>query len=187
MNRTQYFTATSIDGFIADQGNSLDWLFAAAEGRDDGRFERFFAGVGAMAMGSTTYEWVFEHEGLLEHPEKWGEWYGDTPSWIFTHRPLPVVEGARLTFVQGPVRPVHEEMVRAANGKNIWIVGGGDLVGQFHDEELLDDLLLNVAPAMLGAGAPLLPRRIDPAALTLVRVDRDERFVYLEYAVHHDA
>src|SRR5262245_8232348 len=105
MTRTQYYTATSIDGFIADADNSLEWLFEAAAGDDDpgGRFAAFFAGIGAMAMGATTYRWVLDHEGLLDHPERWTGYYGDTPCWVFGHHPLPPIPGIPLTFVQGPV------------------------------------------------------------------------------------
>ena len=71
MTKTQYFTATSIDGFIADQHNSLEWLFQAESKRSDDRFDSFFAGVGAFAMGATTYEWVLRHDNLLARPEKW--------------------------------------------------------------------------------------------------------------------
>lgn len=93
MTRTQYFTAVSIDGFIADQDNSLDWLFEADAGSDEGRdmFSPFFEEIGAFAMGATTYEWVLEHEQLRDHPEKWQRWYGSTPGWVFTHRDLPSV------------------------------------------------------------------------------------------------
>jgi dihydrofolate reductase len=83
VTRTQYYTATSIDGFIADEHNSLDWLFQADSGGNE-RFGAFFAGVGAFAMGATTYQWVLEHERLLERPHRWREWYGDIPAWVFT-------------------------------------------------------------------------------------------------------
>jgi len=143
MTKTQYYTATSIDGFIADADNSLDWLFeAASNGIEDTRFGRFFADVGAMAMGATTYEWVLVHEGLLDDPGKWRAFYGDTPCWVFTHRDLPSVPAAALSFVQGDAGAVHERMVAAAAGQNIWLVGGGDLVGQFADQGLLDEILL---------------------------------------------
>src|SRR5262245_23725065 len=159
--RTRYYTATSIDGFIADDRNSLDWLFQVPAGDDteghDSRFARFFADIGAMTMGATTYEWIVEHEGLLERPTWWDENYGDTACWVFSHRDLPAIPGAELRFVQGDVGPVREEMARAADGKDIWIVGGGELAGQFDDAGLLDEIELDVAPVTLGAGAPLLP------------------------------
>jgi dihydrofolate reductase len=186
MTKTQYYTATSIDGFIADADNSLEWLFEAASiGIADDRFGRFFADVGAMAMGATTYEWVLAHERLLDDPGKWQGFYGDTPCWVFTHRDLPPVPAAALSFVQGEVGAVHERMVAAADGQNIWLVGGGDLVGQFADRGLLDEILLGVAPVMLGAGAPLFPRHLGADRLTLEAVEHDERFVFLTYRVGH--
>ncbi|WP_412537705.1 dihydrofolate reductase family protein [Longispora sp. K20-0274] len=166
MTRTVYFTATSVDGFIADEHNSLDWLFQV-EGEGRNQFAEFFSRVGAFAMGATTYEWVLEHEGLLEHPEKWSGYYGDVPCWVFTHRELPRVPGADLRFVSGSVGPVHAAMVAAASGRDVWLVGGGELVGAFADLGLLDGLVLGVAPVTLGAGAPLLPRRLLAADLRL--------------------
>ena len=191
MTKTQYYTATSIDGFIADDNNSLDWLFqvGATDEKADtpepkvDRFGAFFADVGAMAMGATTYEWVLEHDQLVENPIKWQDYYGTTPCWVFTHRTLPPISGADLRFVSGDVVPVHEQMAEAAGDKNIWLVGGGELVGQFADHGLLDEIQLGVAPVMLGAGAPLLPRRMAASELTLSDVDHDEHFVYLTYTL----
>jgi dihydrofolate reductase len=186
MPRTQYFTAVSIDGFIADADNSLDWLFqaevAASETDAAGqRYGEFFDQVGAMAMGGSTYEWVLAHEHLLVHPERWP--YAQTPCWVFSHRQLPAVAGATIRFASGDVRPVHKEMTAAAGDRNTWLVGGGDLVGQFADHDLLDELILSIAPATLGAGAPLLPRRLMPGRLSLAGCRTDGTFVYLSYLV----
>src|SRR5436309_12433063 len=179
MTTTQYFTATSIDGFIADAENSLDWLFEAAGGdAPEDRFGRFFADVGAMAMGATTYEWLIEDEELLAHPERWGSSYGDTPCWVFSHRDLPAIPGAEVSFVRGDVEPVHRAMVEAASGRNVWLVGGGEVVGSFADAGLLDEIQLGIAPVTLGGGAPLLPRRLTSSRLTLGSVEHDRRFVY---------
>ena len=184
MTRTQYFTATSIDGFIADEHNSLDWLFEADRGSDSmDRFAAFFADVGAMAMGATTYEWVIEHERLLEEPDKWRGYYGQIPAWVFGHRDLPAIPGADISFVAGDIRPVHEQMTQAAAGRNIWLVGGGELVGQFADHGLLDEIHLGVAPVTIGGGAPLLPRRL--TGLRLDGVEGEGGFVHLRYTVPH--
>jgi dihydrofolate reductase len=184
MPTTQYFTATSIDGFIADQDNSLDWLFQADAGGDSAagqQYQEFFDQVGALAAGATTYEWVVEHEHMLDKPENWP--YRETPCWVFSHRELPAVPGADIRFVSGDVRPVHEQMRAAAGDRNIWLVGGGDLVGQFADHGLLDEIILSIAPATLGAGAPLLPRRLMPGELTLTGCRADGPFACLSYAV----
>ncbi|MFL5929249.1 MAG: dihydrofolate reductase family protein, partial [Gaiellaceae bacterium] len=161
MPRTQYFTATTLDGFIADPDNSLEWLFTRKQDPHAPlAYEPFIAGVGALAMGATTYEWVLDHEFGGKDPSEW-RWPYEIPSWVFTHRSLPVVPNARIEFRSGDVVGVHEEMAAAAADRNIWIVGGGDLVGQFADVGLLDEVIVSIAPVTLGAGAPLLPRRLE--------------------------
>ena len=181
--KTQYYTATSIDGFIADADNSLSWLFEV-EGDPDGQeraWDAFIDAVGAMAMGATTYEWVLAHEELLENPARWHEMYADRPCWVFTHRVLPAIPGVDLRFVSGDVRPAYDAMVAAADGSDIWIVGGGDLVGQFDDAGLLDEIWLGMRPVFLGGGAPLLPRRITSSRVTLRearQVGQSIRIVY---------
>lgn len=185
-SKTQYYTATSIDGFIADEEDSLDWLFQFGEIESmQGDYPRFIADVGAAAMGSTTYEWILRHEKLLENPRKWPY---DVPTWVFSRRELPAVEGADIRFVRGDVAPVHAQMLGAAEGKNVWVIGGGELVGQFHDAGLLDELILYLAPVTLGAGAPLLPRRITTPPLKLRHVQRHgDVFVALTYEVSRRA
>ena len=123
-------------------------------------YGEFIAGVGAMAMGSTTYEWILDHEFAGKDPAEW-TWPYDLPCWVFTHRQLPVVAGSGIEFTSADVTSVHAEMTRAARDRNVWIVGGGDLAGQFAEAGLLDEVLVMIAPVMLGEGAPLLPRRIE--------------------------
>lgn len=180
--KTQYYTATSINGYIADENNSLDWLFQFGEIESmKDHYPQFINEVGASAMGATTYNWILEHENLLKNPEKWPY---DIPTWIFTHQDLPAVAGADIRFVEGNINPVHTEMAEAAGGKNVWIVGGGDLVGQFYDQGLLDELILCVAPVMLQSGAPLLPRNIAIPPLKLVDVQKhSDVFAILTYEV----
>ena len=173
--KTQYYTATSIDGFIADQDNSLDWLFEVDEGTDNP--------FGAFAMGARTYEWVLENDNLLEEPQNWHDMYGDVPCWVFTHRDLPPVPDASIFFVSGDVKRVHEAMVVAAQGRNVWLVGGGEFVGEFADQDLLDEIILGIAPVTLGRGAPLLPRRLMSQQLALTEVAQMGQFAYLSYAV----
>ncbi len=183
--KTQYYTASSIDGFIADADNSLEWLFQipespGAEGMKE-EYPRFMADVGAMAMGSTTYEWVAAYTGFVANPSKWEY---TVPTWVFSSRDLPRPDGPDIRFVSGDVGPVHAEMVEAAKGQNIWLVGGGDLVGQFHDQGLLDEVIIGVAPVFLGAGAPLLPRKITTPPLELLEATPyGNTFVTLRYAV----
>jgi len=103
MSLTQYYTATSLDGFIADPANSLDWLFTRKH-EEDGpmNYNDFIAGVGALAMGSTTYEWILDHEFAGKDPTEW-KWPYDIPCWVLTHRQLPVVPNARIEFTSADI------------------------------------------------------------------------------------
>ena len=180
MSLTQYYTATTLDGFIADPDNSLDWLFTRDQDREGLlNYAEFLAGVGALAMGSTTYEWIIDHEFKGKDPSEW-KWPYDIPCWVFTHRELPVVPHAKIEFTSADVATVHAELARAAGDRNIWIVGGGDLAGQFADGGLLDEVIVYIAPVTLGAGAPLLPRRIE---LSLAELGRNGDFVAARFTV----
>jgi dihydrofolate reductase len=163
--KTQYFTASSLDGFIATTDHSLEWLFPLGDLNDTG-YPEFIAQVGALAMGASTYEWMLKH---LVKPNSTspGSWPYAQPTWVFTNRNLPGVPGADIRFASGSVRPVHAEMCAAASGKNVWLVGGGDLVGQFYDAGRVDEVIVQVASVTLGAGRPLLPRNITTPPLKL--------------------
>lgn len=180
--RTQYYTAASLDGFIATEDDSLEWLFPLGD-INQTSYPLFIKEVGALAMGSATYEWMLRH--LIKpgspHP---GEWPYEQPAWVFSSRVLPAIPGKDIRFVKGDVRPVHDQMRIAANGKNLWLVGGGGLVGQFHDAGLLDDIIVQVGSVTLGAGKPLLPRSIVSPSLKLVSAQRiGEGFAELRYEV----
>lgn len=165
MMKTQYYTASSLDGFIATEDHSLEWLFPLGDIADTG-YPAFIAEVGALAMGASTYEWMLRHVIKTGTPSA-GAWPYTQPTWVFTHRRLPGVSGADIRFASGDVRPVHDAMRSAARGANLWIVGGGDLAGQFHDAGLLDELIVQVASVTLGRGQPLLPRSITQPPLRL--------------------
>jgi dihydrofolate reductase len=164
--KTQYYTACSLDGFIAGPNDSLDWLFPLGDIADTS-YPAFIRDIGALAMGSATYEWMLRHAVHADPPQPWPY---EQPTWVFSSRTLPAVPGVDLRFVRGYVRPVHEDMVAAAAGRNVWLVGGGDLVGQFHDHGLLDEIFVQIGSVTLGAGKPLLPRAIISPPLRLVSV-----------------
>ena len=187
MTRFVYATATTLDGYLADPDHSLDWLFVVDGGEQSlAELETFVGGVRVMVEGSSTYLWVLEHENLVENPEKWQDFYGDRTTYVFTSRAdLPVVPGADVHFVNGAVAD-HLDAIRAAAGdEDIWIVGGGDLVGQFVDAGALDEIHVSIAPVTLGAGAPLLPRRLDSTRLTLVETAQVGQFIQAKFHVTH--
>ena len=168
--KTQYYTATSLDGFIATEDDSLDWLFPLGD-LDNSSYPEFISNVGALAMGSATYEWIVRNSDKVVD-ETGSPWPYTQPAWIFTSRKLPIIESKNIRFVNGDVRHFHSEMRDAANGKNIWVVGGGDLAGQFYDAGLLDELIIQIGSATLGKGKPLFPRTVLSPVLRLISVNQ---------------
>ncbi|WP_116809216.1 dihydrofolate reductase family protein [Steroidobacter cummioxidans] len=166
--KTIYYAAASLDGFIATEDDSLDWLFALGN-LNDSSYPEFISGVGALAMGSATYEWMLRSADKVA-AETGSPWPYSQPSWIFSSRKLPTMAGHDIRFVSGDVRQIHAEMRAAAGTKNIWIVGGGGLAGQFYDCGLLDQLIIQIGSCTLGSGKPLLPRRLLSPALRLMSV-----------------
>jgi dihydrofolate reductase len=184
MTRAIFYTATTLDGYLATTDDSLDWLFATPGGEGgDAAFAAFLDGIGVLVQGSSTYEWVLEHEDLVAHPEKWPGYYGDRPTFVFTSRALPVVPGVDIRFRAGDVRDHWAEIADAAGPRNVWVVGGGDLAGQFADAGLLAQVRVSIAPATLGAGKPLLPRVLGADRLRLVSVAQAGQFAELTYDV----
>ena len=173
---TIFYTATTLDGYLADEHDSLDWLFVQdIDNEGPMNYDAFIANVGATVMGRTTYEWVRDH--LARTGEKWSY---DMPSVVMTHADLEPIESADLRFAQGDVRAVHADLAEAAGAKDIWVIGGGDLAAQFAEAGLLDRVMVSIAPVTLGAGRPLFPRKFD---LRLVEVAQNRAFVCATYDV----
>lgn len=164
--KTQYYTATSLDGFIATEDDSLDWLFTLGDVNETS-YPAFIAEVGALAMGSATYEWMLRNADYVSSSVG-SPWPYTQPTWVFTSRPLVPLEGRDIRMVRGDVRKVHAQMQEAAGSKNIWIVGGGDLAGQFYDAKLLDEIIVQIGSVTLGRGKPLFPRRMSSPPLRLI-------------------
>lgn len=184
MARVVFYTATTLNGFLADDEHSLEWLFATPGGEGgDSDFQAFLSGIGVLVQGSSTYEWVVEHEDLIAHPEKWPAYYGSRPTFVFTTRELPLVPGADVRFVRGDVVEAWDAIVAAAGDRDVWVVGGGDLAGQFVDAGLLDEIRVSVAPATLSSGKPLLPRTIGADVLHLESVRQAGQFAELAYTL----
>jgi dihydrofolate reductase len=177
-----YSTATSVNGYIADGNSSLQWLFDAGGDNSD-EFASFMAGVGVQVMGSSTYEWLLTNEDLLGTPDKWQQVFGDLPTRVFTTRNLPRPETASFAFRHGAVSEHEEELRALAGDRDVWVVGGGDLAGQFLDAGILDRIELMVAPVFLSGGAPLLPRFVPAASLNLVGTRQQGSFVSIRYDV----
>jgi dihydrofolate reductase len=160
-----YYCAQSLDGYIARADDSLDWL-TGYEGKYAGAdelplgdsYDRFMAGIGALVMGSATYEFC---AALEEWP------YPDHPVWALSTRDRRVPDGADVRLVSGPVRDLHAGVLESAGGRAVWVVGGGNVASQYADAGLLDRVEVTVVPVVLGAGKPLFDRAL-AARLQLV-------------------
>lgn len=182
MGRIIFDTSTTFNGFIADESNSLDWLFEVDQsGLPEEGLVPLTASV--LVEGSSTYEWILRAENLLAEPTKWQEFFGQKPTFVFTTRKLPIPDGADVRFVSGSVLEILPTIRAAANGGDIWVMGGGDLAGQFLDADALDEISLSVAPVSLPGGAPLFPRTIRADRLQLVSAAAYGQFARLVYAI----
>ena len=161
MSLTQYYTATTLDGFIADPDNSLDWLFTRKR-EDDGPLN-----YGEFIAHSVRWRWDLRHTNgsSTTNSQTRIRWAGNGPT---TYRAGSLRTGnclssptRRIEFTSADIATVHGKMVAEAGDRNVWIVGGGDLAGQFADVGLLDEIIVSIAPVTLGQGAPLLPRRVE--------------------------
>ena len=181
MSKVQYYCAASLDGYIAEADDSLGWLLGyegSFEGDgvepgpqgEGGAYERFYAEVGALVSGSTSYEFV------LKHGRGWP--YGGKPYWVLSSRELPAPEGQDIRF-----GGTFEEMIASAGDRKLWIVGGGGVANQFAEAGLLDEVWVTVVPVALGEGKALFDRRLPGGPMQLTGVlPRSSGMVELRYA-----
>ena len=126
---TVYFTASSIDGFIVDDRDSLDWLLSRNIDADGPFGYRAFSdSVGALVMGATTYEWIVANES-----------------------------GNPVHTFAGDITELQPKLLQAAGYRDVWMVGGGEAAAQFVRAGFVDELIVSYAPCTLGTGGRLLP------------------------------
>jgi dihydrofolate reductase len=165
----RYYAAQSLDGYIAEADDNLDWLLGYQGHYDDADsdekmagYDAFYEGIGALVSGSVTYEFVLEHVG---------EWpYAGKPYWVMTSRdlPKPKGEGVDVRIVSGEVPNLVDEMLDSAGDRDLWIVGGGNVASQFADRGLIDRVEVTVVPVVLGEGKPLFDERLPGGPMQLL-------------------
>jgi dihydrofolate reductase len=181
MRRAVYYAAMSLDGYIASSDDTIEWLMGypgvepgTAVTTVEGGYDEFYEHVGALVMGSVTYEFV------LEHASSWH--YAGKPTWVLSSRELPVFAGAdELTITDAAVTDLYDEMVAAAGDRKLWVVGGGNVASQFADAGLLDEVWVTVVPVVLGSGKPLFDRRVEPLMRPTEVLPRASGMVELRY------
>ena len=164
-----YYTASSLDGFVVDEAGSLEWLLSR-DVDEDGAFgyAAFAKSVGALVMGSATYEWIVENEP--------GDWMYAQPTWVLTSRPGIVVDGHPVLSYAGGATEIYPTVAEAeaAGGRDVWLMGGGVVAAQFAEAGLIDEMVVSYAPCTLGRGAQVLPARTE---WSLAEVGRNADFV----------
>ena len=142
-NDAIYMFAMSLDGFIAREDGSFDWLDNYPANADFD-FDAFLASVTGIVMGRATYDVVRRHE----------EWpYGVYPTVVATRRPVADLPPGVEAMAGPPQLLVDNLRGRGATGR-IWVFGGGDLARQFMDAGLLDTIETGIIPVILGSGIP---------------------------------
>ena len=164
------YIATSLDGYLATEDDSLEWLFKT-DGEGDAGYSEFYETVDTILMGRRTYEWIINMEGE-NFP------YNNKDCYVFSK----TVSGENEN-----VKFVHEDIVsfvnklKEAEGKHIWIVGGGELLHFFLKERLVDEFIITIAPTAIGKGIPLFKEAEFEFELTLKDMKRFNQFAQLHY------
>jgi len=153
MRKLILYIATSLDGYIARSSGEFDWLFSD----QDYGYTEFFAGVDTVLMGRKTYDQAL---GFGEYP------YKGTRGVVFSRTPRE--PDANVTFVSSDLASFVSELKRGP-GKDIWLVGGGQIVAECVRHDLIDDFRLFVHPIILGEGIPLFVPGLPERPLQFVR------------------
>lgn len=162
--RIVYYVAASLDGRIAGPDHDLAFLETLSTDAGDHRYAEFLEGIDGLVTGASTYEF------MTAYP--WS--YGERPLWLVTNRDdLPGIEGADIRRFAGEVRDLVREL-QGAGLERVWLIGGGNLAGQFLAADRLDELILTLAPTFVGRGPALADGTFPLRRFRLVSVGRAE-------------
>lgn len=169
MTKTILYIATSLDGYIADAQHKLDWLTSFDGQGEDFNYSSFYARIGAVIMGSTTFEDV-----LQLSPQQYP--YADVRSYVVTRRSISVPSGHDIHLWSSDFADLLRDAraYSAAKERDIWLVGGGKLASAFFANGWIDEIILTIMPVMLGAGIPLF--HSGQAHLSHWRLDKVEHW-----------
>lgn len=163
------FIATSLDGYIATENESLEWLFKI-EGEGDNGYSEFIETVDTVIMGRKTYDWIMSHEENLQ--------YDNQKIYVFSKTLKGKNEN--VEFVNEDIKEFVRKL-KEKEGKDIWLVGGGDLLYYFIKERLVDEFIITIAPTIIGNGIPLFKEIDFELELSLKSMTRYNQFAALHY------
>ena len=153
------YIATSVDGYIARPDGDVAWLDRPRPKGNYG-YGEFFNSVDAILWGRKTYS-----KGL-EMGMKAKEFGRGIPNYVFSRQPQDAAEPG-FKFVRDPIKAFTERL-RKKRGKNIWMMGGGEIIGAFLDEGEIDEFIINIVPILIGEGIPLIQPRHRSVPLKLL-------------------
>ena len=170
--------AASADGFIARSDGDLEWLTSRPAPKGFYGIGAFMKTVDTMVMGRKTYEAGLKLGAKFDSKER---------TIVFSRHAPPADAPAGVEFVSGAIRPFVARL-REQPGKNVWLMGGGDLIAAFLDEQAIDEFVVSVIPVLIGDGIPLIARRPRLTRLKLESVEQfDDGLVQLHYQLQDDS
>jgi dihydrofolate reductase len=175
MRKIVVAASVSLDGYIARPSGAIDFL-VEAEGLD---FAKFMARFDVCLMGRKTYEASVAMGGEAMFKAGGAEYF------IFS-RTLPPGKRDYVTFLDEPIASFIERL-RARPGKDIWHMGGGELVRAFLELDLIDEVGIGVVPKLIGAGLPLFPGGFPERHFRLTETKQYGPMMGLEYERVRDA
>jgi dihydrofolate reductase len=166
--------AASADGYIARPDGGIDWLTSRPAPPGFYGMNAFMKTIDTKLLGRKTFDIS------LKLGAKFGS--GDR-ALVFSRRAAPAGAPPGVEFVSEPIGPFIRRL-RAQPGKDLWLMGGGDLIASFLDERAIDEFVISVVPVFIGDGIPLIARRHLHVPLQLQSTERfDDGLVQLRYAV----
>ncbi len=168
--------AASADGYIARPDGDLDWLTSRPAPKGFYGINAFMRSVDTMLMGRKTYEEGLRLGGKFDSKDRYI---------VFSRHAPPADAPSSVEFVSDAIGPFVSRL-REQPGKNLWLMGGGDLIASFLDEHAIDEFVISVIPVFIGDGIPLIARRHRLAPLEVLSTERfDDGVVQLHYRVQN--
>jgi len=156
--------AASVDGFIARPDGDLEWLTSRPAPEGFYGMNAFMRSVDTMVLGRKTYDASLRLGAKFDSKSR---------TIVFSRHTPPGDAPPGVEFVDGAIGPFVSRL-REHPGKDIWLMGGGDLIASFLDEQAIDEFVVSVVPVFIGDGIPLIARRHRHVPLTLQSVERFE-------------
>ena len=170
--------ATSADGYIARPDGDIEWLTSRPKPAGFYGMGEFTKSIDTKLLGRKTYEWSRRMGAKFDSKER---------TFVFSRHPAPADAPSGVEFAQGPIG-LFVSRLREQPGKDIWLMGGGELIASLLDEGMIDEFVITMMPVFIGDGIPLIARRTREALLDLQSVERfDDGAVQLRYRVQNPA